>query len=39
MNELTSGRVSTVKSRIDGAILAALRGQDLSGFEVWRWLA
>lgn len=29
---------STIGSRIDRAIVGALRGQDLSGFEIWRWL-
>ena len=38
MNELTSGGAATVESRIDRAVLAALHGQDLSGFEIWRWL-
>lgn len=27
-----------IDSRIDRAIVGALRGQDLSGFEIWRWL-
>lgn len=29
---------STIGSRTDRAIVGALRGQDLSGFEIWRWL-
>lgn len=39
MDELTwtSGLV-TVESRTDRAIVGALRGRDLSGFEIWRWL-
>ena len=27
-----------IESRIDRAIVGALRGQDLSGFEIWHWL-
>ena len=38
MDELGwDGRV-TFESGIDDAIVGALRGQDLSGFEIWRWL-
>ena len=33
MNELTASH-----TRIDPAIVDALRGRDLSGFEIWRWL-
>ena len=33
MNELTASH-----TRIDPAIVGALRGRDLSGFEIWRWL-
>jgi DNA-binding PadR family transcriptional regulator len=28
----------TIESRIDRTVVGALRGQDLSGFEIWRWL-
>lgn len=30
--------LDTSESRIDRAIVGALRGQDLSGFEIWHWL-
>jgi len=32
------GGLVTFDVRIDTAIVGALRGQDLSGFEIWRWL-
>jgi hypothetical protein len=38
MDELRWDGLVTFESRIDNAILGALRGQDLSGFEIWRWL-
>lgn len=38
MDELSWGGLVTFESRIDDAIVGALRGQDLSGFEIWRWL-
>ena len=39
MDELSwTGGLVTVDSRIDRAIVGALRGRDLSGFEIWRWL-
>jgi DNA-binding PadR family transcriptional regulator len=39
MDELSwADGLVTVDSRIDRAIVGALRGQDLSGFEIWRWL-
>jgi hypothetical protein len=38
MNELSLNGLVTVESRIDRAFVTALHGQDLSGFEIWRWL-
>ncbi|MGD0861544.1 MAG: helix-turn-helix transcriptional regulator [Candidatus Limnocylindrales bacterium] len=38
MDELSWNGLVTLESRIDRAIVGALRGQDLSGFEIWRWL-
>jgi hypothetical protein len=33
LNELTASQ-----TRVDRAVIGALRGRDLSGFEIWRWL-
>ena len=38
MDELTWDGLLTHQSRADRAIVGALRGRDLSGFEIWRWL-
>ncbi|HEX7497107.1 MAG TPA: permease prefix domain 1-containing protein, partial [Candidatus Limnocylindrales bacterium] len=38
MDELRWDGLVTFESRIDDAIVGALQGQDLSGFEIWRWL-
>ena len=39
MDELSwTGGLVTVESRTDRAIVAAVRGRDLSGFEIWHWL-
>ncbi|MGD0019163.1 MAG: helix-turn-helix transcriptional regulator [Candidatus Limnocylindrales bacterium] len=38
MDELSWTGLVTLESRIDRAIVGALRVQDLSGFEIWRWL-
>ena len=38
MDELSATGLITTDSRIDRAIVGALRGQDLSGFEIWHWL-
>ncbi len=38
MDELTWNSLVTVESRVDRTIVGALRGRDLSGFEIWRWL-
>jgi hypothetical protein len=38
MDELTWDGLPTHQSRADRAIVGALRGRDLSGFEIWRWL-
>ena len=38
MDELSWDGLVTFESRIDDAIVGALRSQDLSGFEIWRWL-
>ena len=38
MDELSWNGLVTRESRIDRAIVGALRGRDLSGFEIWRWL-
>lgn len=38
MDELSWNGLVTSESRVDRAIVGALRSQDLSGFEIWRWL-
>jgi len=38
VDELSWNGLVTVESRIDRAIVGTLRGRDLSGFEIWRWL-
>ncbi|MGA3030742.1 MAG: helix-turn-helix transcriptional regulator [Candidatus Limnocylindrales bacterium] len=38
MDELSWDGLVTFESRVDRAIVGALRGRDLSGFEIWRWL-
>jgi DNA-binding PadR family transcriptional regulator len=38
MSGLTPNGPTTSQSRIDRAIVGSLRGRDLSGFEIWRWL-
>jgi DNA-binding PadR family transcriptional regulator len=38
MDELSRSGSETIESRINRAIVGALRGRDLSGFEIWRWL-
>ena len=38
MDELSRNALVAVKARVDRAIVGALRGRDLSGFEIWRWL-
>jgi hypothetical protein len=38
MDELRWDGLVTFESRIDDAIVGALQGQDLSGFEIRRWL-
>jgi DNA-binding PadR family transcriptional regulator len=38
MDERTQNGLTAFQSRIDRVIVGALRGQDLSGFEIWRWL-
>jgi hypothetical protein len=39
MDELSwADGLVTVDSRVDRTIVGALRGQDLSGFEIWHWL-
>ena len=38
MDELSWKGLVTFESRVDRAIVGALRGRDLSGFEIWRWL-
>lgn len=38
MNTPITNDPTAIKTRIDPAIVGALRGRDLSGFEIWRWL-
>lgn len=38
MDELSLNGLVTFESRIDDAVVSALQGQDLSGFEIWKWL-
>lgn len=38
MGESDEDGLLIADDRIDRAIVGALRGQDLSGFEIWRWL-
>ncbi len=38
MDELSWNGLVTFESRVDRAIVGVLRGRDLSGFEIWRWL-
>ncbi len=38
MEELSWNGLVTHQSRVDWAIIGALNGQELSGFEIWRWL-
>ena len=38
MGEPTLNELTASQTRIDPAIIGVLRGRDLSGFEIWRWL-
>jgi len=38
MDEAGRNGPMVADDRVDRAIVGALRGQDLSGFEIWRWL-
>jgi hypothetical protein len=38
LDEPRAAGLTTIDPEIDRAIVGALRGQDLSGFEIWHWL-